>query len=307
MLVESITAGLTRLSAGLQLQSEGRAMLEAMFADARATPGVTPLLLETGPAPAEARLDAALQTVDAVWLLAPETGGELAWLTERVERSRCCLFGSRISAVRLASSKWATRRALWDEAQGPLPVALDRRPLGPSSDWWVLKPDDGCGAADVRRVADAALDAVLPAATPATLVEPWVDGEALSLSLLTDGQTVWLLSINRQSIDWQGGRARYCGGVVNVDADRDAALALARSVVAAIPGLWGYVGVDCVCGRDGRWVPIEVNPRLTTPFAHLSAATGVCLLGAMLDLLAGRAPQLPRGRGRSVHFSLEVA
>jgi predicted ATP-grasp superfamily ATP-dependent carboligase len=110
----------------------------------------------------------------------------------------------------------------------------------------------------------------------------------LSLSVLGDGRDVRVLSVNRQDIVWDaGGAANYRGGVTNAIADRTRFLPLAQAVQAAIPGLWGCWGIDCVLPPDGEPVLIEVNPRLTTAFVHLRAATGFDVLGALLALAAG--------------------
>ena len=50
---------------------------------------------------------------------------------------------------------------------------------------------------------------------------------------------------------------------------------LARAVVAALPGLRGFVGIDLVWSSAlDAPVAIEVNPRLTTAFVGLSRRLG---------------------------------
>jgi predicted ATP-grasp superfamily ATP-dependent carboligase len=87
-----------------------------------------------------------------------------------------------------------------------------------------------------------------------------------------------LLSVNRQIIHVAAdGAVRYGGvavGVHDYDASADAFAALARAVADAMPGLRGYVGIDLVLGDDGRPVVVEINPRVTCAYAHLSAALG---------------------------------
>ena len=52
----------------------------------------------------------------------------------------------------------------------------------------------------------------------------------------------------------------------------------------AIPGLWGYIGIDLVETARGPLV-VDVNPRLTTSYAGLAAATGCNPARLVLDLL----------------------
>ena len=52
----------------------------------------------------------------------------------------------------------------------------------------------------------------------------------------------------------------------------------------AIPGLWGYVGVDLMLAKEGP-VVLEINPRLTTSYCGLRRALGINTAAMVLDLL----------------------
>lgn len=130
----------------------------------------------------------------------------------------------------------------------------------------------------------------------------------MSLCVLSDGVDARVLSVNRQHIHWDAsGVASYRGGVTNVRADRDRFAALAQAVQISIPGLWGCWGIDLVLPCDDDPVLIEVNPRLTTAFVALHAATGVDLLGALLMLAEGRSIEAVAlaPAGRAVAFTLD--
>ena len=61
---------------------------------------------------------------------------------------------------------------------------------------------------------------------------------------------------------------------MNTLPDRDGRFqSLAQGIVAAIPGLGGYFGVDLILTGDGPSV-VDVNPRLTTSYAGLRAGLG---------------------------------
>jgi predicted ATP-grasp superfamily ATP-dependent carboligase len=60
---------------------------------------------------------------------------------------------------------------------------------------------------------------------------------------------------------------------------------LADAIAAALPGLWGHVGVDIIDGEAGP-VVVEINPRLTTTYAGLRTAMGVNPAALVLRLLA---------------------
>jgi predicted ATP-grasp superfamily ATP-dependent carboligase len=334
LLIESVTAGACDRPLQRGLLEEAELMLAAMVAEtlAGAGPrraGLASRLLRRADLPsrapdAEIRVPiggwsvawpGALADVDAVWLVAPESGGELAALSRQVEAHGARLLGPSSAAVVVAGSKSACHAALLGRVRQPCDVT--------AGDGWVIKPDDGVAAEGVRRFRSApeavsgrqdivggTLGPTMPDMPSGQIVQPFVAGEALSLCVLSDGQAARVLSVNRQHIAWGAdGRARYCGGVTNAIASRDRFLPMVRAVQAAIPGLWGCWGVDLVMPADGQPVLIEVNPRLTTAFAHLRAAIGFDLLGAVLALAAGQPlaslPQVPAGH--AVGFRLADA
>ena len=214
---------------------------------------------------------------DVCWIVAPETGGLLARFESAVGAPRW--LGCDRHAITIAASKAATLRRL--------AARLVATPLAFEHDStvtrWVVKPHDGAGAVETRVHAlhrNAVADArrALKAGA-AMVVEPWVDGEALSLSLLCGARTAELLSINRQRVAVEAdGRVSFTGVDVNaldVHGPRGAALQrLTENVHHAIPGLRGFVGVDLVWHAQRGPVVIEVNPRVTCAYAGLSDALG---------------------------------
>lgn len=213
---------------------------------------------------------------DLCWVVAPEGEGLLACLRKLVGKQRW--LGCDSASIRLASSKSATLEEL---ARHGIATPSDFFSAGDVSRW-VVKPDDGAGAVDTQVFSSlgAALDELAArrrVRAPATL-EPWVEGEAMSLSLLCNGDgQAELLSINRQDVRLgEGGVVRYEGVRVNaiaLTAVRATALRrVARQVAQAIPGLRGFAGVDVVWHARRGPVVIEVNPRVTCAYVGLSAA-----------------------------------
>jgi len=220
---------------------------------------------------------------DLTWVVAPETGGLLAQFHDAVGAERWV--GCDRAAIELASSKGATLRRLCD-AGLPTPLGIAR---GVQPSRWVVKPDDGAGCMATRVHAShtaAQEDARSRTDGPIT-IEPWVDGEPLSISLLCGDAGTELLSVNRQRIGLAGdGQLSFDGVDVNVIApasERGAALrALAARVANAIPGLRGFVGIDLVWHPTRGPVVIEINPRLTCAYEGLSAALGRNLAAELL-------------------------
>ena len=80
----------------------------------------------------------------------------------------------------------------------------------------------------------------------------------------------------------------------------------AQRIAEALPGLWGYVGVDLVLSAAGPMV-LEVNPRLTTSYAGLREAIGANPAAFVLQLRDSGAP-MPQAPApvRSVEVSAEL-
>lgn len=291
----SACAGHLGDSAATTLRAEGLIMRDALGADLAAMPDVelsvatdrrdpslesgrrssaTPVCALAGESPIDfvARM-APLH--DLVWVIAPETGGLLAALNEVVSPRQW--IGCDGASIRLASSKQATLARLQDRGIAtPLAFTTD-----PAVRHWVVKPDDGAGSLHTHRHRDAAsagidLQQRMRDGQTATL-EPWVDGDALSLSLWARSPGVELLAVNRQrlAIETAGSVSLIAVdiAVTDLDADRLAALAqIARAVCAALPGLAGWVGIDLVWHATRGPVVIEVNPRITSAYVGMSAA-----------------------------------
>lgn len=245
---------------------------------ARAQPGESPLAFVARQAAAH----------DLAWLVAPETDGLLAAFQEAVGPARW--LGCTQHAIRLTSRKRATLLHLAAQHVAT-PLAFEHE-AGVTR--WVVKPDDGAGAVDTRlhRTHDDAMADWTRRGHAATL-EPWVDGEALSLSLLCAPGDARLLSVNHQRIGiGEDGALSFDGVDVNAVTGHDprhAALrAIAGRVAAAIPGLAGFVGIDLVWHARFGPVVIEVNPRITCAYVGLSAALGRNLAVELLQ--AHRAP-----------------
>ena len=222
---------------------------------------------------------------DRVWVIAPETDGVLGQLQRAVGAGPW--LGCAAEAIALASSKRATlARAAARGVLTPLAFATSR-----ASSRWVVKPDDGAGAVATRvhdTLAAASNDAESRRrrGESATL-EAWVAGEPLSLSLLCSAGRTELLSVNRQQLVVDAAGELSFTGVQIAALPRDdvraAALDVwAQTLVGAITGLCGFVGVDLVWHPQRGPVLIEINPRVTVAYVGLSAALGRNLAKAVL-------------------------
>ena len=309
MLAESPPASLVR---------EADLMLQALLGELRTIPGLKlraardprlpPLdgvetLTPAAGEPAPAFYGRGLAGCEAAWPTAPETGGILEQLARATLAAGVRLIGCRPGAVEVAASKRRTAQALAARGIAVIPTftAADRLPETRGA-LWVVKPDDGAGAEGLELVPGWRLAAARLAADPGRLVaQPWLDGEAASLSVHCHDGRATLLAVNRQRLKVSPKGVALLGLEVNALPDPDGRLAaLADDVCRAIPGLHGYVGIDLLLGDDAP-VVVEVNPRLTTSYVGLGRALGINVARRLLD----GAHREPVPAGTPVSLALE--
>jgi predicted ATP-grasp superfamily ATP-dependent carboligase len=293
------TGSLADLSA---LNVEGRVMRDALVADLLELDGVEVSYASSRFEPADSVDANAVRHVaeagepmtrfvariarehDYAWIVAPECDGLLLRLYDAAGASRW--LGCSKEAIRLTSSKTATAACLASRGIVTTPALEPYAATAVAGGKWVVKPDDGAGGLDTYLFDDlghaiAEYDARAEAGRNPVL-QQWIDGEPLSLSLVCGERGAELLSINRQRIGLPDSAAQgHHERVIEfsgVDIDRidrrgvqgRTLDALAQRVVAALPGLRGFAGIDLVWHRERGPVVIEVNPRLTVAYAGQS-------------------------------------
>ena len=251
------------------------------------------------------RTPACILASDAVWPLALTARVTLERVSGDVLRAGRMLLGSAPEAVAATASKLGLARIL---AAHGIPVAATYSPhaavphvAGP----WVAKPDDGAGCTHSQLFCDraAALDWIRSRPADGYVLQPFVAGKPGSLSLICCDGNARVLACNLDRVAMRDNRFHVLGSVVNGLVDDDGALArLGQQVAAAIPGLWGHVGVDFVLTARGA-VVLDVNPHPSIAYAGLHASIGCNPAGLVVDLLkepkALPAP-VPPGRRRAV-------
>ncbi len=245
---------------------------------------------------------------DAVWPLAPESHGLLESISRATLQNGKLLIGSSPDAVHLAGSKYLTSQILRAAGIAVVPSYFSTDFLSPNSQAWIVKPDDGAGCSDTHLFSSVALAREWIAARPAynVVLQPYVAGRPCSLSLLCGSNEVFLLGCSEQRIVAADNQIHYLGSTVNCISDTGGRLEqLARRVVAAIPGLWGYVGIDVIITEQGP-VVLGVNPRMTMCHAGLHDSIGVNPAGMLIEMLrSGRCSELRRQKSRQISIDID--
>ncbi len=228
-----------------------------------------------------------IKKADAVWLIAPESGGILLKLTQLCLQLNKPIIGCNdLNTIAIASSKYATFKALYSCRILTIPTVLyddDWSGFKNSSTGLIVKPDDGVGcegvahfdtACELQRYLDLyqlkSDNNQLPACQ--LVIQPYQVGVAASMCLLCKDSQTWLLSCNTQLIVRENEKLMLEGVIINDRAsDWCAFNTVAQQIVQALPTLRGFIGVDMIVNND-EIIVVEINPRLTSSYVGLSQA-----------------------------------
>jgi predicted ATP-grasp superfamily ATP-dependent carboligase len=236
---------------------------------------------------------ACMEVADAVWPIAPEFSNVLMHISETAISHGKLLLNSPPHAVQTASSKLMTASCLIDNGIPVVPTYKLDGVIPNHLGSWVLKPDDGVGCHGIRicRDRDDLFQQFesLPAHSD-YVIQPFVHGTPSSLNILAYRGEAYILSVNHQRIAVTDNRFVLLGCVVNGQLNYRARFRkLGQEVVAALPDLWGIIGVDIIdTGKDLQ--VLEVNPRITTSYVGLKESTGINPAAMVLDLLHDKLP-----------------
>ncbi|NCA12059.1 ATP-grasp domain-containing protein [bacterium] len=296
--------------ASARIGAEGRAMLEALAADAVRDASLDVAVL-VDPAqeialPAKVRtisndgsndiasLVGAARQADWTVIVAPETDGILLDRVAAVRSAGARALNASTAFITIAADKQATVNAL-AAAGVPVPAGRSLAPGETVPERFnmpaVRKLRDGVGgegffvvqSADSRPVARA------------TRLEAFVAGEPVGVSCLCGPHGLEALPPLRQRFT-AGAVPRYLGGDLLADEPLAArARTLARRAVAALGADAGWLGVDLILGdrgdgRDDR--VLEVNPRITTSIVAHARLFETSLVAALISAAGGEPPAL---------------
>ena len=302
----------------IALAAEGRMMLQALLDDLKSLAGLELILpldqrcIDVS-LPANTRvipigvsddiwqiLPALIDDVDMVWPVAPETGGILESLARQVKASGKTLLLSDPETVALCGNKLETYRRL-KACELPVVETLALSEWNSSSfSTCVIKPIDGVGCEGSRIIDDLSAFQFTINDTDAYVLQPFIEGQAISLSCLFKQGRAWLLCCNKQEIVIQDRRFVLRACLVNIHNEgHEFYQNLLERVAKALPGLWGYIGIDLIETEEQGPLILEINPRLTTSFVGIKQATGINVTEQSLALLKGE-PDLTLSKQQAI-------
>lgn len=237
--------------------------------------------------------------IDAAYIIAPETDKTLQLLVQFLEQNGVPTLNSYSKAIEAVADKAKLYRALNANTNVKTPKTIQVNAsqnvkeviIGEFGFPVVIKPVDGVGCSGLSiienelQISDAIkkIDATLASET--FVIQEYLRGEAVSVSLLCTGTKILPISLNKQNITLTTpkGTSCYTGGVTPfAHKMQKEAFKTAEAAVNCFLGLKGYVGVDLILTDTGP-VVVDINPRLTTSFVGLSHATRFNLANAIVN------------------------
>ena len=125
------------------------------------------------------------------------------------------------------------------------------------------------------------------------IVQEFIEGTDVSVSLLSDGKNAVPISLNEQFVELKNDKGTYLGGKIPFESKyKDEAFEIAKNAVEAIDGLKGFVGVDMLINSDEKDVYsvylLEINSRFTTPYVGLSKIANFNIGKTIIELIDGK-------------------
>ncbi len=244
---------------------------------------------------------------DIVWPIAPETDGLLVSLAQLVQNQHKTLLLSDPETVALCTDKLLTYRCL--AAHGI--AAVETQALTDLSTFTsqgrVIKLRDGAGCEGNRIIyTQQDFNRIMHELQQPErhVIQPLLAGPSFSLSCLFKQGLGWLLCSNFQEIFVQDQQFHLQACLVNNDPDAcEKYQALINQIASALPGLWGYIGIDLIQSPQYGPQILEINPRLTTSYTGIRQATGINVAEQVLHLLEGQ-PSLAPTQQRTLRIDI---
>ena len=251
---------------------------------------------------------------DRAIFISAENDNNLHNITKILEENDVKTYTSTADACFKASDKSESYEALYDIVPQPRtfrfkidPKGYWKRAIEHLYEKWqaedpltklkiIIKPLMGVDCEDIVVIEDIDdltldLDKIF---TPGSrvIVQEFIEGTDVSVSLISDGKTAIPISLNQQFVELKDDKGTYLGGKLPFESKyKDEAFEIAKKAVEAIDGLKGFVGVDLIINADEKDVYsvylLEINSRFTTPYVGLKQIANFNIGKTIVDLIDG--------------------
>jgi len=207
-----------------------------------------------------------LEKAELALTIAPESRFLLYDLTKLIEKTKCQNLGSSSDAIRIASNKLLTSKAI--KKLGPkTEVFRSFEQLNRFALPAIAKPQNGCGGEGIMLIKNE--NELKEKALPKKyILQEYIRGKPCSASLLINKE-IKIISVQTQEIK----NFKYTGAKIPIDIEEKNKEKIIKAC-EKIKGLHGFVGVDFVLTEEGEAKVIEINARPTAPIIALNSVFG---------------------------------
>lgn len=240
------------------------------------------------------------QNYDYCLFIAPEDDWIQYTLTKILETNDVDILCSNSTASHICSSKYLTYKHVPSDILKIKTLKIDLNNVNPDKlkslndkfDF-VIKPDNKTSSNLIYRVQNnKELENVIGLyeknRVEEVLLQEYIPGEAVSVSILCDGDYVNCISVNSQQIKISEHNLEYVGCVTPIEHPYKKELySLSKKIIKNIPGLKGFVGIDYIICEDKIYF-VEVNARITTPFIVLKEKCNENLTEKIINMIVNK-------------------
>lgn len=236
-------------------------------------------------------------------------------LTDLIEKNNVKLYGSDTSATLLCSDKYETYNYISDVIKQPktLKFTIDEK-----FQWeiaiekikkffnleeyslfnksinetfkLIAKPVYGVDCQDTKLISSIQdlknLKKVFPTDS-SILIQEFIEGDVVSVSLITDGEIAIPISLNKQNILLNNEDYNYLGGELPYEHPlKEKAFEIAKNSIESIEGIRGFVGVDLILNDDVYF--LEINSRFTTPYVGIKKISNLNIGETIIKMIDRR-------------------
>ncbi len=123
------------------------------------------------------------------------------------------------------------------------------------------------------------------------IVQEFIDGEDISVSLIVKDKKAIPLSLNKQFISLDNNKAIYLGGKLPYECEnKEKAIKTAIKACQHLKGLKGFVGADLKITPHGKIYLLEINSRFTTPYIALQKISNTNIAEYIIKTIENNKP-----------------
>ena len=259
-------------------------------------------------------LDDNAQNFTKAIFIAAENDNNLYKISRILEENDVKLYNSSAEACRISSDKFETYGALSNIVPQPRtfrfkidPKGYWKRAIENLHEKWqsedpltplklIIKPLMGVDCEDIVIIENIEeltldLDKIFKPGSR-VIVQEYVEGTDVSVSLLSDGKKAIPISLNEQFVELKNDKGMYFGGKLPFESKyKQEAFDIATKAVESIDGLKGFVGVDLLINADEQDIYsvylLEINSRFTTPYVGLKKVAKFNIGETIIELADG--------------------